>query len=162
MLFLVVLVVGIGGAWLLGRHRGTWRDHARRGLGVAMVVAGASHLLRPEPFEQHLPDWVPLLEVVVAVTGIIEIVFGLLLFRPVRYRLQVGRALALYFVAVFPANVYVAVEGIDVDGQPGGPYPWIRLPLQALFVLLAWWSTRTEHAEVAQASDAYIPEYVRN
>lgn len=161
MLFLVVLVVGTGGAWLLARGRGTWRDHARRGLGVAMVVAGASHLLRPEPFEQHLPDWVPLLEVVVAVTGVIEIVLGLLLFRPVRYCVQAGRALALYFVAVFPANVYVAIEGIDVDGQPGGPYPWIRLPLQALFVFLAWWSTRTEEVEVAQASDAGTLAYVR-
>jgi uncharacterized membrane protein len=160
MLFLVVLAVGTGGAWLVGRRHGTWRDHARRGLGVAMVVAGASHLLRPEPFEQHLPDWVPLLEAVVAVTGIMEIAFGLLLFRPVRYRLQVGRALALYFVAVFPANVYVAIEGIDVDGQPGGAYPWIRLPLQALFVFLAWWSTRTDEVAVAQTSDDRIPEYV--
>jgi uncharacterized membrane protein len=127
-----------------------------------MVVAGASHMLRPEPFEQHLPDWVPLVEAVVAVTGIIEILFGLLLFRPVRYRPQVGVALALYFVAVFPANVYVAIEGIDVDGQPGGAYRWIRLPLQVLFVLLAWWSTRVENGEVATVANASTPEYVRN
>jgi uncharacterized membrane protein len=44
-------------------------------------------------------------------------------------------------MSVFPANVYVAVEAVDVDGQPGGVYPWLRLPLQAVFVWLALWST---------------------
>jgi uncharacterized membrane protein len=44
-------------------------------------------------------------------------------------------------VAVFPGNVYVAVAGIDVAGQPGGLYPWLRLPLQVVFISLALWST---------------------
>jgi uncharacterized membrane protein len=50
-------------------------------------------------------------------------------------------ALAAYLVAVFPSNVYVAIAAVEVDGQPGGWYPWFRLPLQVLFVAWALWST---------------------
>jgi uncharacterized membrane protein len=142
MLFLAVLVVATTIAWAVGRHRVTGRDHVRRGLGAAMVVAGLSHLVQPVPFIQHLPEWVPMRELTIAVTGVVEIVFGALLFAAARIRARVGQALAAYLVAVFPANVYVAVAGIDVQGQPDGLYPWLRLPLQALFVFLALWSTR--------------------
>lgn len=151
MLFMTVLVMATAGAWLLGRRRSTWRDHVRRGFGAAMVVAGLSHLVRPEPFLQHLPDWMPLPDATVAITGVIEMVLGILLYRPHLMRERVGLALAAYLVAVFPANVYVAIENIDVQGQPDGPYPWLRLPLQALFVFLAWWSTRSSTGETAGA-----------
>ncbi len=154
MLFLTVLVAGTAVAWLAGRRHSTWQDHVRRGLGAAMVVAGLSHLARPEPFLQHLPDWMPAPDATVAVTGVLEIALGVLMYRPRRFRDRAGLALATYLVAVFPANVYVAVEGIDVQGQPDGPYPWLRLPLQALFVFLAWWSTRTPAAERATTRGA--------
>jgi uncharacterized membrane protein len=45
---------------------------------------------------------------------------------------------------VFPSNIYVALAGIDVDGQPGGAYPWLRLPLQLLFIGWAFWSTKDD------------------
>ena len=147
MLFLTVLVAGTAVAWVIGRHRSTWHDHARRGLGAAMIVAGLSHLARPEPFLQHLPDWMPWPDATVAVSGLVEMALGVLMYWPQSLRDRVGLALAAYLVAVFPANVYVAVEGIDVQGQPDGPYPWLRLPLQALFVFLAWWSTRPSSPE---------------
>ena len=147
MLFLTVLVAGTAVAWVIGRHRSTWRDHARRGLGAAMIVAGLSHLARPEPFLQHLPDWMPWRDATVAVSGLVEMALGVLMYWPRSLRDRLGLALAAYLVAVFPANVYVAVEGIDVQGQPDGPYPWLRLPLQALFVFLAWWSTRPSSPE---------------
>jgi uncharacterized membrane protein len=154
MLFLTVLVAGITVAWLFGRRRSTWQDHVRRGLGAAMIVAGLSHLARPEPFLQHLPDWMPAPDATVAVTGVLEMVLGVLMYRPRRIREHIGLALATYLVAVFPANVYVALEGIDVQGQPDGPYPWLRLPLQAVFVFLAWWSTRAPVDDPAAARGA--------
>ncbi len=154
MLFLTLLVAGTAVAWLLGRRRLTWRDHVRRGFGAAMIVAGLSHLVRPEPFLQHLPDWMPAPDATVAVTGILEMALGALMYGPRRFRDRTGLTLAMYLVAVFPANVYVALEGIDVEGQPDGPYPWLRLPLQALFVFLAWWSTRTPAGEPAAISGA--------
>lgn len=159
MLFLAVLVVATAIAWAVGRHRATGRDHVRRGLGAAMIVAGLSHLVQPVPFIQHLPEWMPLRELTIAVTGVVELVFGALLFGAARVRARVGQALAAYLIAVFPANVYVAVAGVDVQGQPDRLYPWSRLPLQALFVFLALWATRQPAVigKRSAAGDAPIP-----
>ena len=144
MLFFAVLAVATGIAALFGRRAGTWRDHARRGSAVAMVFAGFTHLVQPDPFIQHLPDWVPARQALVAVTGVIEVGLGVGLLSARRWRSRAGQLLAVYLLAVFPANVYVAVADVDVDGQPGGLYPWIRLPFQALFIAWALWSTRPE------------------
>lgn len=144
MLFAVVLVAATVATWAVGRRSApTTRDHARRGLAAAMVVAGVAHLVSPEPFVQHLPGWVPAREAIVFLSGLVEIALGIALLAWRARRVVVGRSVALYLVAVWPANVYVAVAGVEVDGQPGGAYPWIRLPFQVLFVAWALWSTST-------------------
>jgi uncharacterized membrane protein len=132
------------------RPGGGWRHHARWGLAVAMVFAGVSHLLMPTPFVQHLPEWVPGRDPLVALTGVLEIALGVALVYSKQRRSLAGLAVAAFLVAVFPANVYVAVAAVDVEGQPGGAYPWIRLPFQALFIAWALWSTRPQPAPAAQ------------
>lgn len=145
MLFLLVLLLAYAATWPLPRVNG--RDRWRLALAAAMVVAGAMHLVQPLPFVQHLPVWVPRRELLVALSGVAEIALGSALLLPhPRCRLA-GLLLAAFFVAVFPANVYVAVAGIEVDGQPGGVYPWLRLLFQPLFVWLALWSTRPSTAQ---------------
>ena len=141
MLFMAVLVAATLAARALDR-RGGWRSAARWGMAVAMIVAGVSHLLMPEPFLQHLPPWVPLRTMLVAGSGVAEIALGGWLVYPASQRVLAGRVLAAYLLAVWPANVYVAAAGIDVTGQPGGAYPWIRVPLQVLFIAWALWCTR--------------------
>jgi uncharacterized membrane protein len=116
----------------------------RIALAGGMVVAGIGHLAAPEPFLAHLPGWVPAPGLVIAASGVVEIGLGLALLLTRSLRRWVGIALAVFLVTVFPANVYVAVAGIDVVGQPGGVYPWLRLGFQPLFVWLAVWSTRGE------------------
>lgn len=131
---------------LVARQRLTQRARWRVALAAAMVIAGIAHLVAPAPFVQHLPTWVPARELIVLVSGLVEIGLGGALFVPQPFRRQAGLALAIFLVLVFPANVYVAVAGVAVDGQPGGLYPWLRLPWQALFVWLALWSTEsTDH-----------------
>lgn len=117
MSFTLILLVATLAAWVIGHRSAGWRDHARRGLAGAMVVAGLAHLAGPDPFVQHLPDWVPAREALVFGSGLAEIALGL------------------------------AVLTRDGDGQPGGPYPWIRIPFQLLYIAWALWSTRTEGAE---------------
>jgi len=44
-------------------------------------------------------------------------------------------ALASRAGAVFPANLHVALTGVNADGLPSAPwYVWSRLPLQAVFI----------------------------
>jgi uncharacterized membrane protein len=117
------------------------RDAARLGMATAMVVAGVSHWVMPTPFVQHVPPWIPAAHAVVLLTGVIEVGLGAALLAPPPWRRRAGLALAAYLVAVFPGNLYVAIAGVDVQGQPGGWYAWLRLPLQAVFIAWALWST---------------------
>lgn len=143
MLFFAVLLGAFALVQLIPSRRGrrSLRDTARVAMALAFVVAGVAHFLTPTPFVQHLPAWVPQRHALVALTGLIEIAGGLaLLAAPPQWRRPVALALVLYLLLVFPANVYVAVAGVAVDGQPGGWYPWLRLPFQAVFIGWLLWS----------------------
>ena len=144
MLFLFVLATAtlITAAVQGIRRRFDVRSAARVGLAIGMAFAGTAHLAMPEPFLQHLPPWTPAAEAIIFGTGVIEVGLGAALLLGQPWRQRAGLALSAYLVAVFPGNVYVAVADVDVDGQPGGWYPWVRLPLQALFIVWALWSTR--------------------
>ncbi len=142
LLILVLVTVAAAGHARLRSGTVRWRQAARSGLGIAFVVAGVSHLVNTTPFEQHLPHWVPAATTIIVVSGIAEIVLGFALVVARRSAPLVGLAAAVFLVSVFPANVYVAIADVDVDGLPGGLYPWLRLPLQAVFVSWAWASTR--------------------
>lgn len=153
MIFLALLLVAFAVTHIAARNRTSVRSRWRIALAVAMAVAGVSHLVDPAPFVQHLPTWVPRREALVLVSGLAEIALGAALLRSQPARRLAGVALAAFLVAVFPANVYVAVAGIEVDGQPGGLYPWLRLPWQLLYVWLALWSTRPALADATPTRD---------
>ncbi|MEM9513548.1 MAG: hypothetical protein AAGA42_01715 [Actinomycetota bacterium] len=157
MIFLAVLVVATAGSAVVLRGRRDRRTIARVGLGIGLAVAGVTHFVNPTPFEQHLPSWVPASGVVVALSGIAEVALGIALAAAWPSRLAIGRLVAAFLVAVFPANVYVAVAGVDVDGQPGGIYPWIRLPLQLLFVAWALWSTLPTAVDSTPPTQGVMP-----
>jgi uncharacterized membrane protein len=141
-LFVLALATATSAAVTSRWHRFSARKAARLGMAIALAFAGASHLFLAIPFIQHLPTWVPLRAEIVLVSGLIELALGIALLLPPPTRRRVGVVLALYLVAVFPGNVYVAVLDVEVDGQPGGAYPWVRLPLQLLFIAWALWCTR--------------------
>ena len=142
MVFLIVLVVMYSLTWLIPpRSRWTREARWRVALALGMSIAGLSHLLSPTPFIQHLPEWVPMRSSIVFVSGLVEIAFGVALLIRTEWQPLIGWALAVYLVAVFPGNIYVAVAGIDVQGQPDGIYAWIRLLFQPVFVWLALWTT---------------------
>ena len=145
MIFFAVLLTAYGAAWLIPVPRGrrSLRDAARVAMALAFVVAGASHFMMPTPFVQHLPTWVPERHALIYVTGLVEVTLGLGLLGPRRWQRPVAALITLYLVAVFPANVYVDVANVAVDGQPGGVYPWLRLPFQALFIVWVLWSAHT-------------------
>ena len=159
MIFLVVLALATVVAALVlwpSSGRRSARRAARLGMATAMVFAGVAHWVMPAPFVQHLPPWVPAAEALVLATGVIEIGLGLGLLLRQPWRRRAGLALAVYLVAVFPANVYVAVAGIEVEGQPGGWYPWLRLPFQVLFVAWALWSTEWDLQQLRAAANRLV------
>ena len=141
MVIFAVLVIGFVVAKLIpspGGHRSP-RDAARLAMALAMVSSGASHLAVPASFVPLLPEFVPAPAAVILVTGVIEILLAVGLVAPRAWRRLVALALVAYLVAVFPANLYAAVVGVEVEGL-GAVNNWVRLPLQAVYIGWVLWA----------------------
>jgi uncharacterized membrane protein len=91
-----------------------------------------------------MPPSIPLPLLCIEVSGVFELLGGIGLLIPER-RIEIltGWGLTLLLVAVFPANIYMAVDHIKVHGIPSQPWiAWARLPLQPLLILAVLWVTR--------------------
>ena len=110
-------------------------------IAAVFVGAGVLHFLRPAPFVRIVPPFLPFRRALVYVSGAAEVAGGVGVLVP-RWRRWAGRGLVALLLAVFPANVYMAVgpEAATL-GAPRWAL-WLRLPLQ--FVLIGWvhWATR--------------------
>jgi len=115
------------------------RSFLRWVLTIGFLAAGTNHFRVPEMYLGMMPGWVPSPEKVNSVVGMAEFVGALgLIFAPTR-RLA-GWGLILLLIAVFPANVHVALIG----EMPGYDIPafllWLRLPLQPVLMAWVWWT----------------------
>lgn len=116
-------------------------------LALFFVYAGVSHFTETEQFVAIVPSWLPAPLALVYVSGVFEIVLGLGALLP-RSRALAGWGLVALLVAVFPANVQMAVDAQRWLAQ--GVPTWalyVRLPLQLALVAWAWWATRPDTAE---------------
>ena len=113
-------------------------------LALMMVGVGVLHFARPEPFVMIVPGYLPWPLALVYLSGVFEILGGLGLLVP-QTRRAAGWGLIALYIAVFPANVWMATEGIQPPGlEMNGPWPWVRLPMQLVLIAWAWWVSRDE------------------
>ncbi len=102
--------------------------------GVIWVLAGTLHFLVPKRYEAIMPAYIPAHREMVQASGAAEVAGGLLLLTPGLERPARWWLLAL-LVAIFPANVHMALHPGEIKGL--APIPrwllWARLPLQAVF-----------------------------
>lgn len=123
---------------------GEWRrDVARWVLGVGLVLAGTGHLtFQREEFQAQVPDWFPVdADLVVILSGMVEIVLGLALIVLARRRVVVGWVVAAFFVVIFPGNVAQYLEGTDAFGLDTDRARFVRLFFQPVLVAWALWAT---------------------
>ena len=111
------------------------------------VFGGFNHLMNPEFYVAIMPPGLPNPEWLNVLAGLAEIVLGVYLLEP-RARVLAAWGIIALLVAVFPANVYVAVENLGTGGPGTGNavLNYVRLPFQALFAVWAWWYTRPDQA----------------
>src|SRR5215217_5893836 len=110
------------------------------GFAAIFVFSGVNHFARPELYLQIMPPFLPLQRELVYLSGLFEILFGVLLLIPRTSRLAAWGLIAL-LVAVFPANIFMAM---NPELYPE-LYPfllWMRLPLQGVLIAWAWAYTR--------------------
>ena len=110
----------------------------RRLFGIAFTLAGVMHFARPRWYERIMPPYVPAHTELVYASGVAEIAGGLATLHPATRRFGSAFSIAT-LIAVFPANVHMALNPEDFKEVPGGEATlWARLPLQALFIAWAY------------------------
>ena len=112
-------------------------------LGAFLALAGFSHLtFNRAEFLAQVPQWVPLNpDMVVILSGIVEISLGLSLIFFLKQKRNVGILAAIFFVLVFPGNISQYINHVNAFGLNTDALRLTRLFFQPLLVLWALWST---------------------
>lgn len=104
-------------------------------IGVLFLIAGTLHFKNPQWYVRIVPPFMPGPDAVVALSGACEILGGLGVLIP-RTRRAAGWGLIALLIAVFPANIYMAVDAAKFARVAPASVLYARLPLQ---FLLIWW-----------------------
>jgi uncharacterized membrane protein len=132
---------------------------ARILLAVLMVTAGVLHFAAESIFVQIVPPQLPAPGALVLISGVFEIALGLLLLVP-RSRRLAGLGLVALYLAVFPANIYMAIADVHLQNmpswfhQPSALALWLRLPLQLGLIAWALWVSRSSQPTTRAAEHA--------
>src|SRR5579875_258836 len=110
------------------------RTVARVVLGAFLCFAGVSHLsFARTSFRAQVPSWLPLnADLVIIVSGVVEILLGAALLIATRRRPQIGWVVAVFFVLVFPGNISQFITHTNAFGLDSDVSRGIRLLFQPL------------------------------
>ncbi len=114
-------------------------------LAVFFLVAGLNHFLNPRPYLSMMPPYLPWPAALNIISGAAEVAGGIGILIPT-LRPIAGWGLLALLVAVFPANVNVALHGWK--GQHIAPWIlWARLPFQPLIMAFVYWASIAPHPQ---------------
>jgi uncharacterized membrane protein len=124
-------------------------------LAALFMFAAFWHLVDPQLFMPIMPPWIPAPLVGIIISGIVELVCAVALLVPIgEIQRAAGIVLLLLLVAVFPANIYMAVAHVQINGFPSNDWmSWARLPLQPILMLIVSWSTNIWPASRGEGTD---------
>jgi uncharacterized membrane protein len=111
-------------------------------LALSYVGVGVAHFTHTDMFVAIVPPALPAPRVLVWISEIAEVALGLAVLVP-RVRPWAGWGLLALLIAVFPANIYMAVSEVGLPGLEPPPRwaLWARLPFQLVFAAWALWAT---------------------
>jgi len=112
-------------------------------LGLGLTFTGITHLgTNRTEFRAQVPTVLKnYADFVVLASGVAEILLGLGLIIAWKFRVQIGWAVAMFFVAIFWGNISQFVNGVDAFGLNSDRARATRLLFQPLLVIWALWST---------------------
>lgn len=142
MAFFIQLISGWLVLWIISKF--TFKDslssHAFKGriaFSFGFIVIGIMHLLNPEGLTYMIEGILPYPKLWVYLTGMLEIAFAILL-HVKKLQKVVGWLIIIYLIAIFPANINVAIQNLPPPGglPPQRWYVWSRLLFQPVYI--AW------------------------
>ena len=115
-------------------------------LGLIMLYIGIAHLsFRRIEFQAQVPTWLTtdkdLMDLVVLISGYVEIAFGILMIAGGKLKVKTGIVLGIFYILIFPGNINQYINEIDSLRLDSENKRLIRLFFQPLLVLWALWST---------------------
>jgi uncharacterized membrane protein len=117
-----------------------------------------AHFIDPEPFLAIVPPALPGHAQLVFVSGLCEVAGGLGLLIP-RVRRAAGWGLLALLLAVYPANIHMALNEVYLPDMPRQAWLlWARLPFQFLFAAMVCISAGFWPRRDAQPSHSPDPE----
>jgi uncharacterized membrane protein len=145
---MTVLIV-LFGAWLVLRAAGmlgiatlaAWSSSCRFALAAMFVFTGVAHFAPrgKADMTRMVPRIFPHPVLVIFATGVLELLGAVGLAIP-KFQCAAAYCLIVLLIAMFPANVKAAREGLTVMGKPATRL-WLRVPMQLVFIGLLWWSS---------------------
>lgn len=121
----------------------------KRGLLVLMAVfyvfAGWNHFANPDFYRPMMPPYLPAHDALIWISGVAEIALGIAVLIPA-IRVPAAWGIVALLVAVVPANFHIAIHDIPIGGatEGAGALNWVRVALQPVLMLWAWWYTRPD------------------
>ena len=106
-------------------------------LAAVFAASGVVHLLRPETYEPIMPRLVPRHREVIYASGVAELLCAAGLLNP-RTRSSAGWASVALLLAVYPANLKMAVDAARSDRTGFKALSLARLPLQVPMIRTAY------------------------
>ena len=118
-------------------------------MGAFYVFAGVNHFLNPDFYLPMMPPYLPWHEELIYLSGIAEIVCGVGVLVPATRVMAAWATIAL-LLAVYPANIHIAIHDIPIGEatEGAGALNYVRLALQFVLIAWAWWYTRNDAAPV--------------
>ena len=114
-------------------------------LALFFVAAGINHFRATGFYLRMMPPYVPFHLAVVQISGVAEIVLGVLILLPATTVVAAWGLIAL-LIAVFPANVQMALHP-ETFPEFSVKALWLRLPLQAVLIAGVYWCIRTNRRD---------------
>ena len=110
-------------------------------MAILFPLVGITHFTNFSFFLVIVPPALPWHTSFVYISWFFEILFGIGLLT--KYRKQAAYGLILLLIAVFPANIYLAISPIAQAAlETSQSIAIVRLPLQFLFIWMAYSQTK--------------------
>ena len=111
-------------------------------MGGFYLLNGLNHFFNADAYIAIMPAYLPWHSQLVVLSGVAEIVVGTGVLIPV-IRVTAAWGIIALLILIFPANLYVAMNGLPYIGdEPNVVLNWVRLPFQLVLIAWAYWYTK--------------------
>ena len=111
-------------------------------MGGFYILNGLNHFFNADAYIAIMPAYLPWHSQLVVLSGVAEIAVGAGVLIPAT-RVTAAWGVILLLILIFPANLYVAMNGLPYLGdEPNTALNWVRLPFQLVLIAWAYWYTK--------------------